>query len=86
MKYQIEVRSLGYENHTKTVDAPSLRVAKQSERQAKLEWCDLNAIDLDDNFEMPFTRITKLSPPVSSSLQASGIQSLLEQSERDLCF
>ena len=60
MKYQIEVRSLGYKDHVKVVDAPSLRVAKQSELKAKMEWCDANDIDLDDNFEMPFTRITKL--------------------------
>ncbi len=60
MKYKIEVRSLGYEDHTKIVDVPSLRVAKQYERQAKVEWCDANAIDLDDNFEMPFTRTTKV--------------------------
>lgn len=60
MKYAIEVHSLGYTDHIKVVDAPSLRVAKQSERQAKVEWCDANDIDLDGNFELPFTRTQKL--------------------------
>ena len=52
MKYKIEVHSLGYTDHIKEVDAPSLRVAKQSERQAK--------VDLDGDFELPFTRTTKV--------------------------
>lgn len=60
MRYKIDVHATGYEDFTKVVDAPSLRVAKQSERQAKLEWCEHNDIDLDDNFEMPFTRVSKL--------------------------
>lgn len=60
MKYKIEVHALGYEDTAKVVEAPSLRVAKQQERQAKVEWCDHNAIDLDTDFEMPFTRISKV--------------------------
>ena len=60
MKYKIEVHALGYDDHAKIVDAPSLRVAKQFELQAKVEWCDANDIDTDSDFEMPFTRITKL--------------------------
>lgn len=59
MTYKIEVHSLGYEDTSKLVDAPSLRVAKQSERQAVLEWCEHNAIDLDSSFDLPFTRTTK---------------------------
>ena len=60
MKYKIEVHSLGYDDYSKVVDAPSLRVAKQQERQAKVEWCEHNDIDLDSSFDLPFTRITKL--------------------------
>ena len=60
MKYSIQIHSIGYTDHTKIVEAPSLRVAKQFERQAKVEWCDANDIDLDSSFELPFTRITKL--------------------------
>ena len=61
MKYKIEVHAIGYEDTAMIVEAPSLRVAKQSELKAKVEWCDHNAIDYDGNFEMPFTRITNLS-------------------------
>lgn len=61
MKYKIEVHSLGYEDTSLIVDASSLRQAKQSERQAKIQWFDHNAIDLDDDtIELPFTRVTKL--------------------------
>ncbi len=60
MKYKIEVHSIGYTDHTKMVDAPSLRVAKQSERQAKIEWCHANDIEVDSSFDMPFTRTTKV--------------------------
>lgn len=60
MKYKIEVHALGYEDTSKIVEASSLREAKREERQAKVEWCDHNAIDLDSDFEMPFTRITKV--------------------------
>ncbi len=60
MTYKIEVHSLGYEDTCKVVDAPSLRVAKQQERQAKLEWCEHNDIDLDSSFDLPFTRIFKV--------------------------
>lgn len=60
MKYKIEVHSLGYEDTHKFVDVASLREAKKFEREAKLEWCEHNDIDLDDNFEMPFTRVTKV--------------------------
>lgn len=60
MKYKIEVHSAGYEDYAKIVDASSLRHAKQLEGKAKIEWCDVNDIDADDNFEMPFTRISKI--------------------------
>jgi hypothetical protein len=59
MKYKIEVHSQGYEDTCKVVESPSLGVAKREERQAKIEWCEHNDIDLDSNFEMPFTRTTK---------------------------
>ena len=59
MRYRIEVHSLGYEDTSKVVEASSLREAKRFERDAKVEWCEHNAIDLDSNFELPFTRITK---------------------------
>jgi serine/threonine protein kinase HipA of HipAB toxin-antitoxin module len=61
MKYKIEIQSLGFETTSKIVDRPSLnRVTKNDILEAKVEWCDHNAIDTDDNFEMPFTRITKV--------------------------
>jgi hypothetical protein len=58
MKYKIEVHGNGYEDHIKIIDAPSLRVAKQYERQAKLEWIERNDLDVDD-CELPFTRVGK---------------------------
>lgn len=61
MKYKIEVHSLGYEDTTLVVDARSLREAKRHEREAKVQWMDHNAIEWDGNWEMPFTRVTKLS-------------------------
>lgn len=61
MKYKIEIHSLGYEDHAKIVDRPSLKhVTKTDILQAKIEWSERNAIDLDSNFELPFTRITKV--------------------------
>lgn len=57
-QYKIEVHSLGYEDYSKIVVASSLREAKKQERQAKVEWCDRNAID--SSFELPFTRIIPL--------------------------
>ena len=62
MKYKIEVHSQGYEDTFKIIEAPSMSVAKQgfNVRNAMVEWCDHNALDLDGNFELPFTRITKL--------------------------
>lgn len=60
MKYKIEVRSLGYEDHTKVVDVSSLREAKRFEREAKVEWMDKNALNPDAEWEMPFTRVSKL--------------------------
>lgn len=59
-EYKIDVRGLGYDDCTLTVKASSLREAKRYEREAKVRWCELNNIDLDDNFEMPFTRTTKV--------------------------
>lgn len=62
MKYKIEIHALGYEDTAKIVDRPSLnRVTKTDVLEAKVEWFDHNDIDLDGNFEMPFTRITKLA-------------------------
>lgn len=62
MKYKIEVHSMGYEDTSLVVEAPSLRVAKQSERAAKVAWVDHNGLDWDsDIWEMPFTRVTKVS-------------------------
>lgn len=60
MNYKIEVHSEGYVDHSKTVQASSLREAKRHEREVKVEWCDKNDIDLDSNFELPFTRTTKV--------------------------
>lgn len=61
MKYRIEVHSQGYEDHSKVVDRPALsKVSKTDILQAKVEWCDKNDIDTDGNFELPFTRITKI--------------------------
>jgi hypothetical protein len=60
MKYKIEVHAFGYEDTCKVVEASSLRQAKQSELKAKVEWCDHNAIDVDSDFEMPFTRTSKV--------------------------
>lgn len=60
MNYKIEVHSLGYEDTSKTVDAGSLREAKRFTRDAIIEWCDHNDIDLDSNFDLPFTRILKV--------------------------
>lgn len=60
MKYKIEVHSEGYEDTTLIVDAKSLRDAKREERSAKLQWCAHNDIDLDSEFDLPFTRVTKL--------------------------
>lgn len=60
MKYKIEVHSLGYDDHAKIVDRPSLnRITKTDILEAKVEWCDANDIDLD-SLEMPFTQITKV--------------------------
>lgn len=61
MKYKIEVHSLGYEDTAKIVDRPSLsQVAKTDILEAKVEWCQHNDIDLDSNFELPFTRVVKV--------------------------
>lgn len=61
MQYKIEVHSHGYEDFTLLVDEPSLRKAKQHELKAKVQWAELNDLDLDsDQWEMPFTRVTKL--------------------------
>lgn len=59
MRYRIDVHSLGYEDYSTIVEASSLFHAKRHERDAKIKWCELNAIDLDNNFEMPFTRTQK---------------------------
>lgn len=59
MKYKIEVHAVGYEDHVKIVEAVSMREARRGELAAKIEWCELNDIDVDTDFEMPFTRITK---------------------------
>ena len=56
--YKIEVHSQGYEDYTLMVKAPTLRDAKRREREAKVAWCDLNDIDLDSTFDLPFTRVT----------------------------
>lgn len=59
MKYRIEVHALGYDDTSLVVEAPSLREAKRSERDAKLQWCEHNDIDTD-SVDLAFTRITKL--------------------------
>lgn len=61
MNYKIEVHSLGYDDTAKLVDKPSLREAKREVRQAIIEWCDHNDIDLDSNFDLPFTRVLKVN-------------------------
>lgn len=58
--YQIQVHSEGYEDHTKIVQAANERQARQQERAAKVEWCELNDIDIDTDFELPFTRISRI--------------------------
>lgn len=58
--YKIEVRSVGYDDHVLTVEAKNEREARRSELQAKTEWAIKNDIDLDNDFEMPFTRITRI--------------------------
>lgn len=62
MKYKIEVHSQGYEDTSKVIDAPSLSVAKQGfyVRSAILEWCEHNDIDVDNSFDLPFTRVLKV--------------------------
>lgn len=62
MKYKIEVHSLGYEDTSKVVEAENSQKAKSgfNVRSAIIEWCEHNAIDLDTNFELPFTRISKV--------------------------
>lgn len=64
MTYRIEVHAIGYEDTSLVVNAPSLREAKRSERHAIIVWCDYNDIDLDSNFNLPFTRTTKVSDPI----------------------
>lgn len=63
MKYKIEVHSLGYEDACKIVEASTLAIAKAGFNidLAIIEWCQLNDIDVDDNFRLPFTRVTKVS-------------------------
>lgn len=62
-KYKIEVHSLGYEDTAKVIEAESEAKAKSgfNVRSAIIEWCEHNDIDLDDNFELPFTRISRVS-------------------------
>lgn len=63
MKYKIEVHSLGYEDTFKIVEAESSQKAKSgfNVHSAIIEWCEHNAIDTDDNFDLPFTRITRVN-------------------------
>lgn len=63
MTYKIEVHSEGYEDTFKVIHAETSQKAKSgfNMRAAILEWCEHNDIDLDDNFDLPFTRITRLS-------------------------
>lgn len=58
--YKIEVHSLGYQDHVLMVQAKTLAEAKRREREAKVQWIDLNAIDHDSD-ELPFTRVTKVN-------------------------
>ncbi len=58
MKYKIDVHSIGYEDTSLTVEADTLKQAKWFEQQARVEWCNHNAIDLD-SLDLPFTRTTK---------------------------
>lgn len=62
MKYKIEVHSEGYEDTQTVVEADNLKKASSgfNLRLAKLQWCEHNDIDLDSDFELPFTRISKL--------------------------
>lgn len=61
MNYKIEVHSVGYEDTAKVVDVASLREARRFVRDAIIEWCEHNELDFDGNWEMPFTRVTKIS-------------------------
>ena len=81
MKYKIEVHSLGYEDTALIVDAPSLRVAKREERAAKLQWCAHNGLDLDGEFELPFTRITQVRPESCPALRQYIANDVREQAD-----
>lgn len=60
MKFKIEIHSTGYENTSITVDRKSRgHVTKTDILQAKAEWCKLNDVDMDSEFDLPFVRITK---------------------------
>jgi len=60
MKYKIEIHAMGYEDTAKVVDRQSRnRITKNDILEAKVEWINHNALDVDD-CEMPFHRITKL--------------------------
>ena len=57
-RYKIEIHSLGFDDITVVVDhAPT----KTDILAAKAEWCRHNDIDVDSEFELPFTRITRLA-------------------------
>lgn len=62
MKYKIEVHSMGYEDTSTVVEADTAQKAKSgfNMRSAILQWCEHNNIDLDSNFELPFTRISRV--------------------------
>lgn len=62
MKYKIEVHSEGYEDTATIVEAETSQKAKSgfNVQGAILQWCEHNDIDLDSNFELPFTRISRV--------------------------
>jgi len=64
MKYLIEVHSLGYEDTSTEVGAVS-RVAASSKaniQKAIIAWCDHNALDINNDSGLPFTRVIRLLP------------------------
>jgi hypothetical protein len=47
--YVITVKALGYETHTLTVDAVSLREAEKSQKEAISQWCELNEVETSES-------------------------------------
>ena len=64
-RFKIEVHSLGYEDTSIEVDAPKLKVAgcQANIDKAIAAWCEHNALDVDNDWGLPFTRVMRLSVP-----------------------